>query len=182
MTDLPRVTTILRATGLAGDLSMVPGAVLEAARDRGNAVHAAAEALVYGYFEPETVPPVAAPYVSALQKFLAESGFEPIAAEIQVVDLVWRFQGHPDLIGWLRGLRTVIDLKTGDDTGAAYQVAGYAQGWGAQHPTQPIQAGAVVHLRNDGTYRYDEVSLAAATPVWQAAVIIFYAQPERRAA
>jgi hypothetical protein len=178
--DWPRVTHALRAVGLGPDLSMISPGVLESARRRGDAVHAAAEGLVYGY-ETE-IPDEAAPYVSALLKFIADSGFEPLAAEVRVEHGAWRYVGRPDLIGWLNGHRTLVDLKTGASEGAAYQVAAYVDGWNHQHPREPITAGAILHLRDDGTYRLEAVNLAAALPVWHAALIVYRAQVRKECA
>lgn len=180
MTDWPRVTRVIQAVGLAADFAMVPAATLEQARVRGDAVHAAGEALAYGYFDEAEVPEPARPYVAALRRFLAESRFEPIAAEVTVAHPTWEYIGHPDLIGWLNGHRTLVDLKTGASDGADVQVAAYVEGWNAQHPEAPIAAAAILHLRDDGTYRFDEVELPHATPIWYAALTVYRAQ--RRAA
>jgi hypothetical protein len=140
------------------------------------------ESLVYGYFEDRDVPPDAAPYVSAFQKFVVDSGFQPIAAEILVIHPVWRFQGHPDVVGFLQGRRGVIDVKTGDSSGAEYQVAAYVDAWTAQRPTEPATWGAILHLREDGTYQWQDVELGPALDVFRAALIVFRAQSHRRAA
>lgn len=179
MTDLPRATHILRAVGLGPDLSMVPAGVLEAARQRGDAVHQAVEGLTYGY--DVDVPAAAAPYVDGFKKFLVDSSFQPIASEIRVVHPTWRYQGHPDVVGWLHGHRGVLDVKTGAADGAAYQVGMYVDAWTAERPTEPATWGAILHLRDDGTYQFDEVDLPAARPVWQAAVIVYAAHPRRAA-
>jgi len=179
MSQLPRVSEILRATGLGPDLSMVPAVLLEVARRRGSAVHAAVEGLVYRY-DVET-PPEAAPYVDAFKKFLVDSTFEPIAAEILVIHPSWRYQGHPDVIGFLSGHRGILDVKTGASDGAAYQVAAYVDAWSAQRPTEPATWGAILHLRDDGTYRFDEIDLARSLETFRAAVLVYHAQTARRA-
>ena len=173
--DWPRVTAVLRAVGLAPVFPGVAPSVLEAAQARGTAVHEAVEALVYGYLEEAEVPAPAAPYVSAFRKFLAEASFEPIAAERLVEHAAWRYRGHVDLVGWLHGHRALVDVKTGDADGAAVQVAAYVDAWNVQHPDQAVVAGAVLHLRDDGTYRYEEVELPAAMPVWHAALVVYQA-------
>lgn len=175
---LPRVTAILEAVGLGPDLRVVAPAVLEAARHRGSAVHALIEAAVYGYIEPELIDPALAPYLDAWLKFVAESGFQAIAAEVEVRHPVWSYCGHPDVIGWLLGKRFILDVKTGDATGAQYQIAAYVQAWNAERPSETVVGGAVLHLREDGTYRWDEVTLPAAVTVWYAAVMVYRAQQE----
>lgn len=177
----PRVTRVLEAVGLRPNLAMVAPDVLEAARHRGTAVHEASEALAYGYLDESLIPPDAAPYVSALRKFYAESRFEAIAAEVTVAHPAWRFRGHVDLVGWLNGIRILLDVKTGDATAADVQVAAYFDGWNATRWLEPLQAAAILHLREDGTYRWEEVAIAAALPVWHAALIVYRAQPRRAA-
>ena len=93
----------------------------------------------------------------------------------------WRFIGHPDLLVWLNGLRMLIDVKTGDSTGAEYQVALYVVAYNEQHPTERITAAAVLHLRDDGTYRLVEVELPGAERVALCALVVYQAQ-QRRAA
>lgn len=180
-TDYPRVSAVLKATGLGPDLSMVDPATRERARARGQAVHEAVEGIVYGY--DVEVPAEAAPYVDAFRQFVVDARFEPIAAEILVIHPTWRFQGHPDVIGFLHGRhRGILDVKTGEAEGAEYQVAAYVDAWSAQRPTESATWGAILHLREDGTYRFEEVELPHAIPIWHAALTVFHAQRRRRAA
>lgn len=178
---LPRVTDILAAVGLGPDLSMVPPDVLAAARERGTAVHALVEAQHYRYLDEADVTPELAPYLAAYRQFLAESKYEPIACEIEVVDAKWGYRGHPDLVGWLLGNRIVIDIKTGNAAGGDYQVAAYGAAWTAERPSEPVKAGAILHLRADGTYRFEEIEMAPALDIFRAAVIVHRAQSRRQA-
>ena len=177
--QLPRVTEILNAVGLGPDLSGVRPDILDAALARGTAVHALVEAMHYGYLDEVDITPELAPYTTAFLKFLEESKYESIACEIEVTDARWGYRGHPDLIGWLLRQRIVIDVKTGDATGGAYQVAAYAGAWSAEHPSEPAKAGAILHLRANGTYRLEEIELAPALDVFHAAVIVHRAQQRR---
>ena len=177
---LPRVTEILAATGLGFDPTGISAPVLEAARLRGELVHAGIEALVYGYEAPALTDPIAAPYLDAWRKFLAESGFKAERAEFEVAHPAWRYQGHPAVLGWLLGKRIILDAKTGDQTGVAYQLAGYRAAWNAEHPTEPVEAIAAVKLNYDGRYRFHEIEVPAAERVWLAAVTVFHAQQEQR--
>jgi len=174
--DWPRVSTVLRAVGLGPDLSMVPAATLDRAIERGLAVHAHAEALAYGYLDDADVRPEHAPYVDAVRKFWTESGAEHIKSEFLVRHPAWQYIGHPDTLLWLGGVRTLIDLKTGDPTGGQYQVAAYIEAHNAEHPTERVTAGAVLHVREDGTYRFKEVDLESATQTWLAAMVVYRAQ------
>ncbi|MGH7311367.1 MAG: hypothetical protein ACREK6_22005 [Candidatus Rokuibacteriota bacterium] len=173
----PRVTQILCDLGLDPDFSGVPAGVLEAARKRGTAVHEAMEAMTYGFLDNET--PEIAPYLCAARKFLSESGYVPEVAEVQVVNDTWRYRGHLDNLGMLQTRRAIVDWKTADSLEiayASYQLAGYFDAWNTMHPTTPAQAAVAVQLRSDGTYRVWEIDLAAAMPVWRAAVTVHYAR------
>jgi hypothetical protein len=176
MIALPRVTAILDAVGLGPDLTSVSADVLTMALARGTAVHAAIEAHAYGYLDEADITPIIAPYFSAYLKFLADSGHEPIASEIEVIHPAWRYQGHPDRVGWLNGRRVIIDFKSGGAAGAEYQLAAYVEAWNAMRPTEPVTSGLILQLKKDGTYRLTEIELARATQVWLAAVVVYQAR------
>lgn len=177
--ELPRVTSILASVGLAPDYAAIAPETLQAAAERGSKVHALIEATHYGFAEPEDVTPDVAPYLAAYEKFVVDSGYQPIATEIEVrhPDYV----GHVDQIGWLLGRRLLVDFKTTSAIypSAAYQVAGYRMAWQHQHPKEPITALAVVQLRGDGTYRLHEVAIAQAERVWLAALTVYLARQRR---
>jgi hypothetical protein len=176
-TPLPRVTAILSAVGLGPDFRAVPQPVLEAARARGIIVHAAIEADHYQY--PVELPAVAAPYLDAYRKFVAESGHEPICSEFEIVHPTWLYCGHPDRIGWLLGRRTLLDWKcteSPDLPAAGRQLSGYRLAWNAQHPTEPIDSTAVVQLKGDGSYRLHELAAVDHEQTFLAAVVVYQAR------
>jgi hypothetical protein len=174
---LPRVSEILRAVGLAPDFSDIPPAALEAARDRGIAVHRYLEALHYAYATDMEIPPAYMGYVSAYEKFLAESGHEPIHSEITLTHPTWLYQGTLDRMGWLNGRRALLDWKTGVvGATARYQLAAYVDLWNARYPDERVELAATVQLMPDGRYSYRQVDLAAALPVWRAAIVVYRAQ------
>lgn len=179
---LPRVTEILADVGLGPDFSRVPVAVLEAARVRGSAVHAAIEALVYGFFDEADLAEDVLPRLDAYRRFVKESGYETTHTEIEVTHPAWRYRGHPDTAGWLLTKRIILDWKNTDAVdvdAASLQLAAYRAAWNAEHPTEPVDAIAVVQLKGDGTYRFHEVNLAEAEPLWFAAVMVFYGKRAR---
>ena len=186
MSDLPHVTAILSRVGLGPDLSGIAESVLEVARARGTAVHAAIEALTYGY-EPE-IPDGVGPYLDGYRKFLAETGYRPVVHEVEVVDPRWQYVGHADGVGWIAEDRVLVDWKATavlDVDAVSYQLAAYRQAWQARRPTEPIKRLIAVQFK-PGAYRMHEVgknggpSVAEATSVWQAAVVVYRAI-ERRA-
>jgi len=178
---LPRVTHILQAVGLGPDLSMVPPDVLARAQERGTAVHKLIEAAVYGYLDEADVTLDIAGYLDAFRKFVAESGAQHIVSEFEVRHDVWNYVGHPDGLYWLLKQRVIIDFKTGVSDGVEYQLVAYIDAWNSEHPTEQVTAGASVDLRDDGSYRFNEIDLNAARPVWYAAVTVFHAQKRRAA-
>lgn len=181
----PRVTEILADTGLGPDLLLIAADVLERARVRGQRVHAAIEALTYGFYEPAEHDPDGdlGGYLGAYRKFVAEAKYEPLAAEVEVVHEAWRYCGHPDTVGFLGKHRVILDFKSGmlGLQGVEYQLAGYTEAWNHQRPRELVSAAAAVELRPNETYRYHEVDLGSATPVWYAAVTVYHAR-QRRAA
>lgn len=176
---LPQVTAILADIGLDPDFSMVLPSVLDAARARGVAVHQAIEAIAYGYFDESELPLDAAPYLDAYRKFISESGYAATISEIEVAHDLWRYRGHIDSVGLLRGHRAVIDWKAVaslNRTAVGYQLAGYHAAWNASRPTEPAQIAAAVQLRADGTYRFYEIDVNASLPGFLAAVTVWYAK------
>lgn len=178
---LPRVTEILEAVGLGPDFSGVPPEILEAARVRGTAVHAAIEGIVYNFLDESALAADVLPRLDAYRRFIKESGYETTHTEIEVVNVAWRYRGHPDSIGWWRGKRVMLDWKNMDSlelAPAAYQLAGYRAAWNMQHPTEPVNALGVVQLKSDGTYSFHEVVAAEAEHVFLAAVMVYNARKE----
>jgi hypothetical protein len=177
---LPRVTAILTDVGLYPDLSHIPPQTLRLAQARGTAVHAAIEALTYVYDHDGLHDPELAAYLSAYQKFLHESHYQPARAEILVTHAAWRYRGHLDSVGLMGTTRLVVDVKTGMLGPVDYQLAAYLEAWNAEHPTEPATGAVAIQLKDDGTYRLHEVSLPRAVSVWQAAVVLYYAKREVR--
>ena len=180
MSSLPRVTHILEEAALGPDFGAATPADLEAGRRRGARVHAAIEADHYGY--PVDIPPAIAPYLDAYRKFVAESGHEPIASEVEVIHPAWQYVGHVDRVGWLLGRRAILDWKSGgppDLKAAGDQLSGYKLAWNAMHPGEPVEALGVLHLREDGTYRFHEIAGAEHEQVFLAAVVVYRTRKER---
>ncbi len=125
---VPSVTAILRDNRLSGDFSQVDPVVLDAARRRGQAVHAAAHYLDEGDLDETTIDPLVRPYLEAWESFKVERGIEFTALEQRFADPVRRFAGTVDRIGRARGVYglVLIDVKTGDYAGAQFQTAAYS--------------------------------------------------------
>jgi hypothetical protein len=149
-------------------------------------VHRAIEAEIYGFFDPAEHDPDGAltGYLDGYRRFVAESKFAPLVAEVEVVHEPWRYCGHPDVIGFLGAARTLLDFKSGllGLQGVEFQLAGYVEAWNHQHPAELVSAAGAVEVRRDGTYRFHEADLPGATPVWYSAVTVYHNQTIRRAA
>lgn len=174
---LPGVTEILTGLGL---LTLPPAAStvrLEAARERGSAVHLTLRFLHEGTLEPTSVDPRLDGYLFAWDAFCARhmAAFQPRCVEQPQADPVLGFAGTPDVEG-IHGTERnpwVVEVKTGPfQPGHLLQVAGYTllvragltHGW----PT-----GIVVTLRADGGFALyratsrDQTIFRAALMVWQ---------------
>lgn len=183
--NLPSVTQILKAVGLAPDYSCVPRHLLEHARQRGTALHAAIQLYHEGDLDEDALHPEVASGVSAYRKFLAESGFQFERSEFEVISERWRYVGHPDLLGRLNGGLVLLDLKYMEQVpiqAATYQLTLYQLAFSEQESeSPPISACYVLQLKRDGTYRLHSVSTGAAEQrVVLAAVIVHQAVMEAR--
>lgn len=152
----PRVTTVCQSFD---SWSGVPADVLEAARDRGDAVHYACELFDLGTLDMRSLPDEIVGHVKAWQDFRATTGFCPEVIEELVVSAAYRYAGRLDRIGrFARGSRNkrvttgaaLLDIKTGAPTPAwGPQTAAYA----AAYQGGKIRARYCVQLSDDGTWR-----------------------------
>ena len=163
---VPSVTGILKASRLI-DFSKIPPPILNAARDRGSAVHRACEYYNQGDLDVAEFMEMFddyAPYVQAWIAFRHESGAEITHAEYRVYSRRHQFAGTLDCLGTWQGKGCLIDLKTGHpkDVAADLQTAAYlgallemqVAGDGPTLPSGPIVRYAV-QLRKDATYRVE---------------------------
>lgn len=124
--NLTSVTQALKGAGLV-EYDSIPASVLERARLRGTAVHAACHYLDDGdSLDWTTVDPEIVGYIRAWENFKKETGVEILAMETPMYHPVYFYSGTPDRDIRLNGRRGVLDLKTyevKDWTGI--QLAGY---------------------------------------------------------
>ena len=112
-----RVTQILRLAGLVDFSGIAPG-VLEAARQRGTAVHS----WIDGYhFGTQSAPePEIAGYCEAYLRFLRECAMEIVGVEQVVESTTYRYRGRLDIRAVIENKLWVLDVKT---TASVPQVA-----------------------------------------------------------
>lgn len=173
----PRVTEIMRASGLSPDFTGVPADILQEAAQRGTAVHAMIDNHQKG--KNPRISWALRPYWTAYQRCVAESGLDPVAitTECRVEHLQWNYCGHPDWIGWLHARRTLIDWKcvaSLDTHAVAIQLAAYELAWNSMYPGMPIHQCAAVQLKLDGSYRWVTIDTGPVRPIWLAAMTLYH--------
>ncbi len=158
----------------------VPRHVLEAAADRGRAVHLACELDDLG--ELGSMPDAIAPYVEAWRRLREEAGAAMLAVEAMVADELHGYAGTLDWCGHLTRLRGVrpteiciIDRKATASLlpSVGPQTAGYLGAWNRSHPEQKAKRRFAAHLRADGTYRLVEQTEASDFSVFLSGLTLF---------
>ena len=167
---IPSVTRVLREAGMLATFDFVSAEYLAVAAARGTAVHLAIELDAQGALDEASVDAQVAPYLAAHRRAMCDLEATIVWIEATederdaplLYDHVWRFCGRPDAVLFLRrsGCVIVVDWKTGPESALiAPQVAAYgllvARAWGIQ-----AHGVASLHYRNDGSYRWAQLSRA----------------------
>lgn len=157
--DGKRVVSVTEALSIVGMVRFdgIPLRRLEEAARRGKMAHAITAAMDRG--EPVgELPEAVRPYVSAYEKFRADSGFIPELIEHVVINATHRYCGTLDRVGILNGRRALIDLKCSSVLyrWVGRQLAGYELAL-QEEPTSELGSLARFSLRllKDGRYRLD---------------------------
>lgn len=193
--NVPHVTTVLGAVGVATDfaelagISSYVGESIEWARARGQAVHADCHAYDDGELMMNTVHNAVRPYVEAWAFFCQEKGIAPVVRERRLFDDVYFYTGIMDGLFRRRESRLVlIDIKTGDpeDSACHLQTAAYEAAYRRMTGiTDPIERWGV-HLtpKNRVPYRIKDYSSrpegAFDLPKWRACLCVYNEQRGRR--
>lgn len=168
---VPGVTSLLQHLhSFAG----VPLDVLQAAQERGTAVHAACQ-----FFDEEDLDeeqlqassPMVFGYLCGWKKFMAERAPTWNAIEQPVYHPTLRYAGTPDRFGVLGGEDWQVDIKTSQQSHPVWgvQTAAYNQAAG-----KPKARRATVQLRADGTYRFIEWKDPTDWPVFVSLVTLHH--------
>ena len=184
---VPGVTTILRSVRLI-DFEGVGRGVLDAARERGHAVHDAVMFDCDGALDEATVDAEFLGYVDAARQWRLDCHFEPVGVEYALYHPTYRYAGTADLVGWLNGEPAVVDWKTGraSDVCADLQLGAYGAALRQLPPVEwfdmtggtPIMR-IGVELHADGTYRSHRYTRAQDFALFLNALTI-YREQERR--
>lgn len=104
----PSVTTVLKPYT---DFSMVPEHILTRATERGRKVHAICAAICQGLWIPP-IPSECAGYIKSFRIWLDAYVEKIIFVEKELVDPVYGFLGHPDMVVKIPEGIVLVDLKT----------------------------------------------------------------------
>lgn len=194
--DVPHVTAILHATGVAEDFEALSAhgqrlqAAIGFARDRGTAVHADCHAYDDDDLDWATVDPRVGPYVEAWAQARESLGLTPVRRERQVYHPTFVYTGILDGIFQRADRRRIlVDLKTGDPEsgGAAYQTAAYEAAYLCQHPDETVDERWAVWLQPALRVPYRVINYTAQPASYthfgsfQAFLVTYHAQACRRA-
>lgn len=150
------VTTALKEVGLI-DLSKVPADILERALLFGTAIHKTTELYDKDNLNEQTLDPGLVPYLEAWKKFRLESGVKFVHIEDPIYSERYRFAGTPDRIGYIKGILTVLDLKSGADINPVFalQLAGYeiAYNENVKQVKDKVRQRLIIRLCEDGSYK-----------------------------
>ncbi len=144
---VPSVTSLL---GKLHDFAGVPADVLEAARQRGTAVHRACHFFDENDLDESQLTPQVAGYLQGWKKFRAESGCVIHECETMAAHPVHRFAGTYDrVLSFPSFSNGTLDIKTGEPHWVmGLQLAAYNA-----LRSEIAAPRATLHLRADGTYR-----------------------------
>jgi len=126
--------------------------------DRGTYVHAATEMIDKGTLDWNALDDTLRPYCEAYSKYCQSANMgEILISERPMYHAQYLYAGTLDRVVKMNGLTSLIDIKSGSPHPAtALQVAAYAELVRANEDTH-VSKGYVLYLRDDGTYRLDEV-------------------------
>lgn len=160
---VPSVTQILAPLV---DYSQVPRAVLERARQLGQAVHRMTELYDLDDLDMDDLADELRPYLTAWIKFRAETGFVPETIEKRLYHPALRFAGTPDRSGLINRRRAVIDIKKMLYLGPVIglQLAAYEELF--EKNGTHVEDRYALGLRADGTYRLQPYTDKSDWPVF----------------
>jgi len=156
MTELPRVTEILREVGLI-DFSHVPLSIMEPAQKFGSAVHRATELWDRGTLDIEILSEPLIPYLEGWKKFLKDYDItiNPDEIEQQFTSKKWGFKGTPDRWPMIGKKRTLIDLKSSTSMYPVTAIQTAAYDILLEENGIKIQQRWGIQLNEKGTYRVE---------------------------
>lgn len=149
---LPSVTQVLKEAGL-----LYYPASSSYHMERGSFVHRATEWIDRGTLDWDSLDDTLRPYCEAYAKFCRDVNPEPILSERPLYHAQFLFAGTLDRVVKMNGFTSLIDIKTGSPHPAtALQVSAYAELARVNEDIHFLKCFSL-HLRDDGSYRLDEI-------------------------
>lgn len=156
---LPSVTEILSPLQ-AESFAAINPMVLQAAADRGTAVHEITEAMDYDMDYEDMISPDLVPYVDAYDDFLMDHECEWEGVEMPV-HFFEQYAGTVDRFGYIDGVPAVMDIKTVQSptieqkVSVACQLYAYDRAIKACFPSmqKDHMAHYALYLKKDGNYK-----------------------------
>jgi hypothetical protein len=153
---VPNVTRVLQPLV---DLSRIPAAALEIARQKGEHVHKMVELHATGDLEEHSLPEWMRPVYEEWLRFVSETGFEVIYSERRLYHPLYGYATTPDLKARIRAQEGpgIIEIKrsflAGDVIG--FQTAAQAEADKANSTGEKIRWRATLKLHEDHRYRLE---------------------------
>lgn len=177
---VPSVTTVLSA--VLGELEGVPADALEAARERGTAVHLATELYDRDDLDIDSLDLVLVPYLEAWIRFRRETGFVPVAIEERVYHPRHNYAGTLDRVGELFGELALVDIKSGAVMPGAYpQTAAYQEAYN-KGMARKANTRWIVQLNSEGRYKLHRATNRGDFAIFISALNIFTWQQQHKGA
>lgn len=156
---LPSVTEILSPLQEESFAAINP-AVLQAAANRGTAVHEITEAMDYDLDYEDLISPDLAPFADAYDEFLMDHEVEWLGVEMPV-HFFEQYAGTVDRFGYIDGIPAVLDIKTVQSPSIEQKVSVacqlYAYDRAIKACFEEMQSSHMAHyalyLKKDGTYK-----------------------------
>ena len=169
---VPNVTSVLADLV---DLSVVPPAALEIARQKGIAVHRMVELDAKGDLDEASLPDWMAPVMVQWRNFVAESGFRVIDSEKKLYHPSYRYAGTMDLYGELVHAAhfAYIDVKRSFMGGnvVGLQIAAYQAADVTEHKDRRTAKRYGLRLKEGEPYRMQEYTDANDFNVFTACLV-----------
>lgn len=176
--DKPGVSRVLRDMGMATSWYKEDPIY----RERGSAVHVAADLIDAGEFSEEGTHSLLLGYTRGYAKFLADTGFKAERSEVRVYSSAYQVAGIPDKWGYVPSRkRWLLDIKSGKSAprGVELQLGLYRLILSdcvtdtGEALAEKFDDAKCVHLAGDGTYTLIDCSDSkwlthslAATNLW----------------
>lgn len=164
---IPSVTSLL---GKLHSFAGVPEDVLEAARERGTAVHKATQYFDEDDLDEAMLDDRTAGYLAGWKAFVAMKRPQWTAIERPVFHPLHRYAGTPDRFCVMDGVESQIDIKTAAQSHPVWDLQTSAYNHAAGKPSARRYT---CQLRPDGTFKLIEWKDAASWPTFVGLVTLY---------